>query len=182
MSLKEITADLHDLAESTPFMKAVFAGTLPLKTWEEWTYWRTIFYSSIEEQCENGNLLEDLQDIKRGLLLMQDYREMRNGNCLPSDDCNNPALDEYLNYIKTLYPKQALAHLYVWHMGDLYGGQMIKKVVPAPTHYALEFTDATTLKNNLRAKLTDDLGPEARIAFEYAIKMLNAIYHGQSLE
>jgi heme oxygenase len=177
MSLKDITADLHDLAEDTPFMKSVFACSLPMKTWEEWTYWRTMFYDAIEEKCQQGNLLEDLQGIKRASKLMQDYREMRNGNWLPSDDCNNPALNEYLDYIKTLTSDRALAHLYVWHMGDLYGGQMIKKVVPAPTHHALEFEDASVLKNNLRAKLTDDLGPEARRAFEFAIKMLNAVYH-----
>jgi heme oxygenase len=176
MSLKDITADLHDKAEDTPFMKAVFAGELPIKVWEEWTYWRTMFYSAIEDKCEQGNLLDDLQGIKRATSLMQDYIGMRNGNWLPSNNCNNPALNEYLDYIKTLTSDRALAHLYVWHMGDLYGGQMIKKVIPAPTHYALEFEDATTLKNNLRAKLTDDLGPEARTAFEFAIKMLNEVY------
>jgi heme oxygenase len=177
MSLKEITADLHELAEHTPFMKAVFEKRLPIKVWEEWTYWRAMFYSAIESKCQQGNLLEDLQGIKRASPLMQDYIEMRNGNWLPSKDCNNPALNEYLDYIHTLTPNQALAHLYVWHMGDLYGGQMIKKVIPAPTHHALEFEDANTLKSNLRAKLTDDLGTEARTAFEYAIKMLKAVYH-----
>ena len=177
MSLKEITADLHDLAEATPFMKSVFDKSLHMDVWEEWTYWRTMFYDAIEKKCEQGTLLEDLQGIKRALPLMQDYREMRNGDWLPSKDCNNPALNEYLDYINTLTPDRALAHLYVWHMGDLYGGQMIKKIIPAPTHHALEFEDAGTLKNNLRAKLTDDLGPEARTAFEFAIKMLNAVYH-----
>lgn len=176
MSLKEITADLHDLAESTPFMKAVFAGTLPLMVWEEWTYWRTLFYKSIEEKCESANLLEDIKGIKRANYLFQDLLEMRNGTWVPSEHSNNPALQEYLDYIETITPQQALAHLYVWHMGDLYGGQMIKRVIQAPTHYALDFTNPDLLKNNLRAKLTDDLGPEARIAFEHAIKMLNAVY------
>ena len=176
MSLKEITADLHDMAERTPFMKAVFDGNLPIKVWEEWTYWRAMFYGAIEDKCEQGNLLDDLQGIKRTKALFQDYIGMRNGNWLPSDKCTNPVLLEYENYVKGLTPTQALAHLYVWHMGDLYGGQMIKKIIPAPTHYALEFEDATTLKNNLRAKLTDDLGTEARTAFEFAIKMLNEVY------
>jgi len=176
MSLKELTADLHDLAEQTPFMKAVFAHSLPIKVWEEWTYWRHMFYDAIESKCEQGNLLDDLQGIKRAKALFQDYMEMRNGNWIPSDDCNNPVVNEYIDYIETLTPEQALAHLYVWHMGDLYGGQMIKKVIPAPTHYALQFEDATTLKNTLRSKLTDDMAPEARRAFEYAIKMLNVIY------
>jgi heme oxygenase len=176
MSLKELTADLHDAAEQTPFMKAVFANKLPMKVWEEWTYWRCMFYDRIEKKCEEAGLLDDLQGIKRALALMQDYREMRNGSWLPSEDCINPALLEYEAYIKILSPQQALAHLYVWHMGDLYGGQMIKRVIPAPTHHALEFEDATTLKNNLRAKLTDDMAPEARTAFKYAIKMLEAVY------
>lgn len=176
MSLKEITADLHDMAERTPFMKAVFDGNLPNKTWEEWTYWRAMFYGAIEDKCEQGNLLDNLQGIKRTKALFQDYLEMRNGNWLPSDNCTNPVLLEYENYIKNLTPTQALAHLYVWHMGDLYGGQMIKQIVKAPTHHALEFEDSATLKSNLRAKLTDDLGLEARRAFEFAIKMLNEVY------
>ena len=53
---------------------------------------------------------------------------------------------------------------------------MIKKIVAAPSHHSLEFENASTLKNNLRAKLTDDLGPEARTAFEYAIKMMKELY------
>jgi heme oxygenase len=61
-------------------------------------------------------------------------------------------------------------------MGDLYGGQMIKRVIPAPSHYALDFFNSDELKANLRAKLSDSMGSEARTAFEYAIKMLNAIY------
>ena len=121
MSLKEITADLHDMAERTPFMKAVFDGNLPIKVWEEWTYWRAMFYGAIEDKCEQGNLLDDLQGIKRTKALFQDYIGMRNGNWLPSDKCTNPVLLEYENYVKGLTPTQALAHLYVWHMGDLYG-------------------------------------------------------------
>jgi heme oxygenase len=177
MSLKEITADLHDLAEHTPFMQAVFEKSLPMSVWEEWTYWRFCFYYDIEEKCERAGFLNDLPGLKRARALMQDYRHMRNGNWLPSNDSTNSALLEYEAYLKTITPQQALAHLYVWHMGDLYGGQMIKKLIPAPTHYALEFDDVVTLRNTLRSKLTDDLGAEARTAFEYAIKMLNSIYH-----
>ena len=176
MSLKEITADLHDRAENTPFMKAVFAKTLPMEIWTEWTYWKLLFYYQIEQKCDEGGLLADLQGIKRCEGLWKDFLELRNGDESPTANCINNVLVSYENHIKSLTPEQALAHLYVWHMGDLFGGQMIKKIVPAPSHHALEFEDANTLKNNLRAKLTDDLGPEARLAFEYAIKMMEALY------
>ena len=58
-------------------------------------------------------------------------------------------------------------------MGDLFGGQMIKKIVQAP-HRALEFKDPQTLMTNLRAKLDDRLGEEANIAFDWAIKLMDS--------
>jgi heme oxygenase len=57
-------------------------------------------------------------------------------------------------------------------MGDLYGGQMIKKIVPGP-HYSLEFVNPEELKTNLRNKLSDDMADEANCAFDWAIKILN---------
>jgi heme oxygenase len=176
MSLKDITADLHDLAENTPFMKAVFAKTLPQEIWTEWTYWKLLFYFQIEKKCEEGGLLDDLQGLKRCEGLWKDFLELRNGDESPTTNSINNVLVEYENYIKLLTPQQALAHLYVWHMGDLYGGQMIKKTVSAPSHHSLEFEDASTLKTNLRDKLTDNLGTEARTAFEFAIKMMKELY------
>lgn len=175
MSLKELTADLHTAAENTPFMKAVFAKTLPKKVWEEWTYWKTTFYHKIESKCAEGGLLDDLNGIQRAQLLFKDYTEMRDGDWHLPDNCTNPALLAYLAYLDKLTPQQALGHLYTWHMGDMFGGQMIKKIVDAP-HNSLEFENPRELMTNLRAKLTDDLAPEARAAFEYAIKMMEAVY------
>ena len=57
-------------------------------------------------------------------------------------------------------------------MGDLFGGQMIKKMLPPP-HRNLEFKDVEGLKTTLRAKLTDDLGDEAICSFNWAIRIMN---------
>jgi heme oxygenase len=56
-------------------------------------------------------------------------------------------------------------------MGDLFGGQMIRKVLPFP-HRNLDFNDVTDLKEKVRAKLDDSLGEEANIAFDWAIKIM----------
>ena len=64
-----------------------------------------------------------------------------------------------------------MAHLYTWHMGDMFGGQMIKKIVPG-AHRNLEFADARTLMTNIRAKLDDSMGDEANVAFDWAIRMM----------
>jgi heme oxygenase len=57
-------------------------------------------------------------------------------------------------------------------MGDLFGGQMIKKVLADVPHRNLEFKDIDGLKTAIRAKLDDSLGDEANIAFDWAIKIM----------
>jgi heme oxygenase len=66
------------------------------------------------------------------------------------------------------------AHLYVRHMGDLFGGQYIAKKVPGSGKF-YQFEDVDYLRNAIRAELTDDLGDEAKIAFEWAIKIMKAL-------
>jgi heme oxygenase len=80
---------------------------------------------------------------------------------------------DYQKYILDLEPGKVLAHLYVWHMGDLFGGQMIKKVLPPP-HRNLDFKEVDDLKVKIRAKLDDSLADEANCAFEWALKIMNS--------
>jgi heme oxygenase len=173
MSLKELTADKHDEAEKSSFMKAVFAGNLPIETWTDWTFQRILFYHEIEIAAEQLGLLEDLPGIKRSEKLFYDYMALTGQN---REHSYSPLTAQYADYIKSIDndPNKILAHLYVWHMGDMFGGQMIKNIIKAPQHSALEFDDAPALKTNLRAKLDDSMGEEANIAFDWAIKLLNA--------
>ena len=43
MSLKELTKAKHELAETTPFMKAVFDLKLPMELWVDYTYQKYIW-------------------------------------------------------------------------------------------------------------------------------------------
>jgi heme oxygenase len=56
-------------------------------------------------------------------------------------------------------------------MGDLFGGQMIKKIINAPSTH-LDFENSQDLMTNMRAMLTDDMAAEANRAFEWAIMIL----------
>jgi heme oxygenase len=72
------------------------------------------------------------------------------------------------------------AHLYCRHMGDLFGGQIIKKqVAHISSGKFYDFENADIMKGAIRETLTDDLGDEARVAFEFAIKMMKDLYGGQ---
>jgi heme oxygenase len=170
MSLKDLTAEKHKLAESTPFMKAVFAKTLPREMWIDWTYQKALFYHALEGIAGSRLLLSDLPDVRRGYKLWQDYQQMLNGT--PSIHTHKKSVLAYHSYLMSLTnTNDIMAHLYTWHMGDLYGGQMIKKIVLAP-HSSLDFASPAILMNNMRAKLDDRMGAEANRAFDWAIRMM----------
>lgn len=178
MTLKELTADLHQEAESTKFMKAVFAKTLPPEIWLDWTYQKTLFYGTIENAAGALGLLRDLPDIARAFYIYQDYEDMKPKGAFNS---YNSAVKDYNDYLLSINKDhdKILAHVYTWHMGDLYGGQMIKKILPGK-HYSLAFKDHALLIANLRLKLSDRLAPEAREAFTWAIRMMKT--YDNSLE
>jgi heme oxygenase len=170
MSLKELTWDNHQKAEATKFMKAVFKKNMPTNVWADYTYQKSVFYGSIETVARDAGLTLDCLDIERGLKLYQDAEEMCEGK-FPR--LRQVTID-YSRYLLSLagQPDRIMGHLYTWHMGDLFGGQMIKKVLPPP-HRNLEFTDVDGLKAKIRAKLDDSMADEANCAFEWAMKLMD---------
>lgn len=170
MSLKELTALNHAKAENTPFMKAVFAKSLPHELWIDWTYQKWLFYGAIEGAAGANQLLGDLPDLRRAFYLFMDYNEM---NTERKKHEFRPIVVDYYNYLISISkdPNKVMAHLYTWHMGDLFGGQMIKKIIPG-SHRNLEFADPRTLMTNIRAKLDSSMADEANVAFDWAIRMM----------
>ena len=172
MSLKELTAEKHQQAESTQFMKAVFAKTLPFDLWVDFTYQKQLWYKEIEHSARQAGLLNALPGITRAHLIMDDYQNMDK----PTGSYNTyrELTKEYASYIRSLDdPKRIMAHLYTWHMGDLFGGQMIKKIIDAP-HTHLDFENPNDLKMAMRGMLSDDMGEEANIAFDWAIRIMES--------
>lgn len=172
MSLKELTLDRHQAAENTQFMKAVFAKTLSLDLWADWTYQKTLFYLTIENSAGALGLLHDVPSIRRSFYIYQDFSEMWGHRPLPA---YRKETVDYHNYLLSISkdPDLIAAHLYVWHMGDLYGGQMIKKIVEAP-HRSLDFTDHKKTVDAIRLKINDSMADEANRAFDWAIRIMNS--------
>ncbi len=170
MSLKELTKDSHDAAESTKFMQAVFKNKMPPDVWADFTHQKTLIYNAIEGVAGALGLLSGMQDIRRTYLLYEDYLIMTGGKSV--HEYRKSTLD-YYSYLINLYPdsEKIIAHLYTWHLGDLHGGQMIKKVMPG-SHKSLEFENGPELIKKVRALLNDDMAGEANLAFKYAINIM----------
>ena len=68
-----------------------------------------------------------------------------------------------------------MAHVYVLHMGDLSGGQMIAKKVPGSgTMYQFD-TDKKKLKEAIREKTNDGMAEEAKFVFTSATKLFKEL-------
>lgn len=168
MSLKELTAVKHKQAEQTPFMNALLRKSMPTEVWTEFLYNKMLWYGAIESKARAEGVLDDLPGIDRAYKIYQDYRALANGATFTP----KASAVAYRDYILNLPEGKILAHVYTWHMGDLFGGQRIKQLMPGP-NVSLEFNDVTALQNAIRSKLNDDLADEANVAFDWAIKILN---------
>jgi heme oxygenase len=170
MSLRDLTKEKHKQAESTEFMKAVFNKSLPKKLWIDWTFQKILFYEVLESNAEKLGLLHNIKGIKRLPFLQKDLNQMHKDSNIIYAKISTL---QYINYLNSLAEKndKILSHLYTWHLGDMYGGQIIKKLIDE-AHFALNFDNAAELMKNLRCMLYDGLADEANIAFDWAIKMM----------
>jgi heme oxygenase len=168
MSLKELTKDLHTEAEKQPFVKEMFSGKIDPKLYAIYLLNQHAMYELLEVCAMQHGLLNDMQEIRRGPYIFSDFLE------LWSDEDARPNLlpstQKYIDHIMSIKddPKKLLSHLYVRHMGDLSGGQMIAKKVPGEGKF-YKFENVDSLKAAIRAKLDDSLVDEARVCFQFSI-------------
>lgn len=176
MSLKDITKDLHHEAETTQFVKQLLSGKITQEAYAKYLWQCVLFYGLIEMGCKRQGLLDNLSGIERADSIFLDYLEIKDGTekWLPSAI----AYHDYLMELSESPSRRHLlkAHMYVRHMGDLFGGQIIKKQVAHISKGKFyDFKDVEGLKAAIRSELTDDLGDEARVAFQYAIKIMREL-------
>lgn len=175
MSLKELTAQQHREAETQPFVKVLFSGKINPDLYATYLFNQHPMYDVLEAFARAHGLLDGMPDIRRALKINEDFREIwGNRGDRPAD---LPVTKDYLDHIKNLAqtdPDKLMAHIYVRHMGDLAGGQMIAKRIPGKG-LMYQFQDPDALKEAIRSKLSDDLADEAKICFGFATRMFKEL-------
>ena len=171
MSLRELTAEKHHDAERTEFVKELLGGSITEERYATFLFNLHPIYHVLESFAMINGSMDGLDDLCRANSIYQDYLELWK-DTKPPELC--PTVDRYLKYIKdelSPNPDRLFAHVYVRHMGDLAGGQMIAKRVPGSgTMY--KFENGEELKNKIRSKLNDTMGDEANVAFDFAISLM----------
>jgi heme oxygenase len=175
MSLRELTAAKHKEAETQPFVKVLFSGKINPDLYATFLFNQHPMYDVLEAFARANGLLDDLPDIRRALKINEDFRELWGNRAERPADLK--VTKDYLDHLKmlaTTKPELLMAHVYVRHMGDLAGGQMIAKKVPG-SGLMYQFQDPDALKAGIRSRITDELADEANVCFDFATRMFQEL-------
>jgi len=176
-NLKELTWEHHKNAERQAFVKEMFAKEPQISHKRYATYLWNQFpgYDVLEALAMMHGLFDDIPEIRRAPSIMEDFLELWDDNePMPTA---LPVVDEYLKYLKSISNDKSklMAHVYVRHMGDLSGGQMIAKRVPGTGKFYQFNGDTEEIKNRIRLKLDDSMADEAKVCFDFATKMFQQL-------
>lgn len=173
-NLRELTQESHTAAERSPFVKVLFSGHINPELYA--IYLKNIhpMYEVLEVSAVPHGLFEGLPEIRRASAIQEDFLELWG----PDKEKQPPVLPvvhDYVKYISGIKdnPHRLMAHIYVRHMGDLSGGQMIAKRVPGSGRYYQFDGEPQKIKEAIRAKLDDGMAEEAKVCFSYAKRVFD---------
>lgn len=171
--LKELTLEVHKRAERSEFAGKLIKGLTP-DEYHKYLYNQYMIYEVLETQV--CNLIPEIKDVCIAIRILADLKELETKFEVPQAEIGAmlPVVREYEKHISTLDRDGLLAHVYVRHFGDMYGGQIIKKRNPGSgTMY--DFDNVEELKTRIRAMLSDDMAAEANRCFEFAIQLFKEL-------
>ena len=175
MGLKELTKEVHQQAERQDFVKILMSGSIDRDLYATFLYNQHALYNLLEVCAMSHGLLNEFKEIRRAPHILADFQELWSKEEMPQ---LTQSTENYLRHMMTIKddPNKLMAHIYVRHMGDLSGGQMIKKKVPGKgSMYEFE-GDVKSIKETIRSKTDDSMADEARLCFQYATDLFKELY------
>jgi heme oxygenase (biliverdin-producing, ferredoxin) len=170
--LKELTLDIHRDAERSRFAQRLLRG-LSAAEYYQYLYNQYMIYDALETRL--AQVLPELKPVFRASRMFVDLRELeRDHGCATVPHSVMPVVKAYERHIQTLDSDGLLAHLYVRHFGDMYGGQIIKNRIPG-SGSMYDFSDVEIWKAKIRERLNDGMAPEAIRCFEFAIQLFKEL-------
>lgn len=169
-TIKDLTWEHHKEAERQEFVKVLMSGKINPQFYATYLWNQHKKYDILEAIATMHGLLDDLFEVRRKNAIHEDYLELWE-NQLPPPIVEST--NEYIGHMKEIMhdADAVMAHIYVLHMGDLSGGQMISKRTPGSgTMYQFD-EDVNVIKDRVREKLDDSMAEEAKICFDFATQL-----------
>ncbi|KFU95742.1 Heme oxygenase 1, partial [Chaetura pelagica] len=134
--MKEATKEVHEQAENTPFMKNFQKGQVSLQEFKLVTASLYFIYSALEEEIErnkNNPVYAPVYfpaELHRKAALEEDLEYFYGSNWREEIPCPEATQKyvERLHHVGKNQPELLVAHAYTRYLGDLSGGQVLKKI------------------------------------------------------
>lgn len=173
--LREITQEKHQAVENLPFIQYLLHGGITQEHYVIYLAEMLEIYCHLESHATNLGLISDMPELPRAERMRQDLEELAPGFQPSITD----ATKKYLAYLNDLAhserPNQLFAHIYVRHLGDMYGGKLIAKRVPGTGRW-YEFENRGDLVRRFNNHLSLDLADEALIAFDHFYNIFHDLW------
>ena len=163
--LREVTAERHQAVEELPFVQYLLRGGITAEHYVIYLGEMAEIYHYLEILASQAGLLNDLPELPRADRIRQDLDELAPGYTATLTD----STQRYMQHLQDLAqraPDKLFAHVYVRHLGDMYGGKLISRAVPGAGRW-YEFDNRADLVRRFNAHLSLDLADEALTAFDH---------------
>ena len=177
LDIKELTLDQHKNAERQEFVRTLMSGSIDHNLYATYLYNQYHCYRALEDRGIENSLFVDTPNLPRADKIRKDYLALWKENDTP---IITQSTIDYMKHIEQIKEdaQSLYAHIYVRHLGDLSGGQMIRRKTPGPNNYYFFLPEEYKYKDIVRDKINTYLNiyqhtvlPEARLCFEYATKL-----------
>jgi heme oxygenase len=163
--LREITHERHMAVEHLPFTQYLLGGTITEPDYVVYLAEMIAIYQRLERLAIEAGLFEGMEELPRSHHMQEDLKELApdyQAELLPSTQTYLAYLDQLARSDRA---NQLFAHVYVRHMGDLYGGKLIARGVPGTGRW-YQFENRSDLAKTFNERVTLDLADEALVAFD----------------
>ena len=176
MDIKELTLEQHKNAERQEFVKILMSGEISPELYATYLYNQLQCYSELEKWANHNGLFRHTSGLQRSENISKDFTKLWTKSDKPEI---TQSTKEYIEHIETIKddPEKLYAHIYVRHLGDLSGGQMIARKVPVKKYYDFG-ANGQEWKRIVKETINNYLGayeknvvPEAKLCFNYATRL-----------
>jgi heme oxygenase len=158
--LKEATAEKHRLAEQMAFNIRMASGEMNKDQYLLYLSQQSAIFSALEDSPLPH------QDLRRSDKIKSDIEE------LFSEGYDNAiilsATSSYVTYLNGLSDEERLPHVYLNYLAQMFGGQMMKKVVPSQGKM-YEFDNMRDAMLSIRQIQKDEWADEVNKGFDFHI-------------
>ena len=167
-SLKAATMQVHKTTESSSFIQQLFKGDCSVENYKYYLWALHEIYQSLEtaiDSLKDHKTINQLYfpELFRVKALKQDLQDWDSHELTNIPSSIQQATKNYCQRIQQIaetQPELLVAHIYVRYLGDLSGGQILKKVLPKNfkrdqgfAFYEFPYMDTQQVKNDFRNQL-----------------------------